>query len=102
MHAATNKMLENVWSTSYLLRNIYTGSGKIQECENHGDDMQMRQTDKLQWMMSQMSHTKQSHKSITQLNHTGQDDVMTKNGNPKQCFGCSRATQVLMETPETC
>ena len=33
-----------------VLRDIYAGSGKMQECENHADDVQMRQTDKLQWM----------------------------------------------------
>ena len=35
----------------------------------HVDNVQMRQTDESQWMMSQMSCTKQlhkSHKSITQ------------------------------------
>ena len=41
------------------------------EHENHVDDVQMRQTDKLQWMTSHTSHTKQSQKSIAQLNHTG-------------------------------
>ena len=55
------------------------------ECENHVDTVQMKQTDKLQWMMSQMSCAKQitnqSHKFITQINHTRWDDVMTKNGN---------------------
>ena len=40
------------------------------EFKNH-DDMQTRQTDEMQWMMSQTSHTKQLHKSIAQLNHTG-------------------------------
>ena len=28
------------------------------ECENYVDDILMRQMDKLQWMMSQMSHAK--------------------------------------------
>ena len=52
------------------------------ECENCADDVQMRQTDELQWMTSQTSHTtRQSHKSIAELNHIGSDDVMTKNGN---------------------
>ena len=41
----------------------------MQECENHVYDVQMRQTDESWWMTSQMSHTKQSHKSIAQLNH---------------------------------
>ena len=43
--------------------------GKLQECENHVNNVQMRLTDETWWMMSQTSHTKQSHKSITQLNH---------------------------------
>ena len=41
------------------------------ECENHADDVQMRQTDELLWMMSQSSHTKQLHKSVAQMNHMG-------------------------------
>ena len=51
------------------------------EDENGMDDVEMRQTDKSQWTMLQMSHTKQLHKSITQLNHMGLDDIITKNGN---------------------
>ena len=47
------------------------GSQKMWEHENHVDDVQMRQTDESWWMTSQMSHTKQLHKSITQLNHMG-------------------------------
>ena len=35
---------------------------------NHVHDMQMRQTDESPWMTSHTSHTKQLHKSITQLN----------------------------------
>ena len=57
------------------------GSGKTWEHENHADDMQTRQTDESWWMTSQMSHTKQLHKLITQLNCTGLDDIMTKNQN---------------------
>ena len=45
------------------------------------DDGQMRWTDKLPMMMSHRSRTSQSHKRITQTNHTKQDDVMSKNGN---------------------
>ena len=59
-------MWDILQSTVYLLSNVYAGSGKTQECENHADNMQMGQTDKLWWMMSQMSHANQSHKSITQ------------------------------------
>ena len=62
---------ENLWSTGYLHRNVYAGSGKMQEHENHTDNVQIRQTDESWWMMSQTSHTKESHKSIVQLNHTG-------------------------------
>ena len=51
---------------------MYTwDQGKMWEYENHVDDMQTRQTDELWWMTSQMSHTKQSHKLIAQLNHMG-------------------------------
>ena len=59
----------------------------MEEHENHAGDVQMRQTDESQWMMSQMSHTKQLHKSIcrkqlhksiAQINHTRLDDIMTK------------------------
>ena len=73
-------MSEILLSTICLLSNTYVGSGKMQECENHGDDMQMRQTDESWWMMSQTSHVKQSHKSIAQINWTRWDDIMTKNG----------------------
>ena len=59
---------------------------EIWEHENHADDVQTRQTGKSWWMVSQMYHTIQSHKSITQLNHTGLDDITTKNGNLGQCF----------------
>ena len=58
----------------------------MQEHENCVDDMQMMQTDESWWMMSQTSHTKQSHQSIVQINHTRWDDIMTKNGNHQQCF----------------
>ena len=44
---------------------------KMWEHESHADDVKMRQTDKSQWMTSQMSHTKQSDKSIGQLNCMG-------------------------------
>ena len=47
------------------------GITKIQECENCVNDVQMTLTDESWWMTSQMSHTKQLHKSITQLIHTG-------------------------------
>ena len=64
MHTTINKMWGNLWSTSYLLTNVYTGSGKTWEHETHMDNMQMQQIDELWWMTSQMSHTKQLHKSM--------------------------------------
>ena len=45
------------------------GSGKMWEYENCVDDVQTRQADQLWWMMSQVIHRKQLHKSIAQLNH---------------------------------
>ena len=81
-------------------------SWKTQEYENCANDMQTRQTDESQGMMSQMSHTKQSHKSITQLNHMGwvMNGMMsqTRLEITNDAFRCSTATQVLMESPETC
>ena len=66
MHATINEMEENLWSTGYLYGNVHAGSGKMQERENHVDDMQMRQTDESWWMSSQLIHTK----TITQIDHT--------------------------------
>ena len=42
------------------------------EHENSADNVQKKQTDELQWMMLQMSHAKQSHKSIAHIHHTNQ------------------------------
>ena len=67
-------------NTSGLLGNIDVGMGY------DVDDGQMTWTDKSQMMTSHWSHTSQSHKRIAQTNHTNQDDVMSKNGNDKQCF----------------
>ena len=58
--------------TSYLLGNVDAG---IREFAGTGycvDDMQMMQTDKSQMMTSCGSHTKQSRKAITQINHTNE------------------------------
>ena len=51
-------MWEISQNTGHLLGNVYMGSGKMQAHENCVDDVQTRQTDELQWMMSQTSHTK--------------------------------------------
>ena len=61
-------MWEISWNTGYLLGNIYVGIGEIAGMGYHVNDVQMMQTDELQLMMSQGSHTKQSHKLITQIN----------------------------------
>ena len=71
MHATINKTWENLWNTSNLLGNVYAGSQKTWECENHVDNVWMRQTHESCWMASRTSHTKQLYKSIEQLNHTG-------------------------------
>ena len=52
------QMWEILWSTVYLLGNIYVGSGKYGNMKDHVDDVQMRQTDLSQWMTSQKSHAK--------------------------------------------
>ena len=68
--------------------------------------MQMMQTIELQLMTSHGSPTKQSHKSITQMNCTNKlhKTIMEdkKMSHPRMemmnnAFGCSRATQVHME-----
>ena len=65
------------------------------------DDMQRKQTVESQLMMSQGSHTKQSHKSITQIDRTRQDDVMSNNGNVKQCFQMLQSNSGAYGGPET-
>ena len=55
----------------------FTGMG------NHVNEGQTRRTDKLQMMTSPRGHRSQSHKQITQMNHSKQDDVTPKNGNDK-------------------
>ena len=71
-------MGEISWNTSYLRGNIYMGMGEIAGMGYHVDDMQTMQTVKPQLMTSCGSHTKRSHKSITQIDCTRQDDVMSK------------------------
>ena len=38
MHTTIDEIQENSWRTGSLLRNIYVGSRKMQEHENHTDD----------------------------------------------------------------
>ena len=58
--------------TGYLLSNVYAANGEFTGTGYHVDNMQMIQTVKSQLMMSWGSCTKQSHKSIAQMNRTKQ------------------------------
>ena len=66
--------------------------------EYHADDVQMMQTDESQMAMSR---TWESHKSITQINRTKQDGVMSKNGNDKQHFRMLQSNSGAYGGPET-
>ena len=67
----------------------------------HVDNGQTTQTDESQMMTSRWSRTSQSHKSITQTNHTKHDDVMSRNGNDKQCFQMLQSNSGAYGGPET-
>ena len=67
--------------TSYLLRNVDAGIQEFTGTGYHVDNVQTMWTDESQMMTSCGSHTKQLHKSITQMNRTKQDDVTSKNEN---------------------
>ena len=56
----------------------FWNSWRMGYCVN---DMQTTQTVESQRMTSCGSRRSQSHKSITQMNRTKQDDIMSKNGN---------------------
>ena len=88
-------------NTSYLLSNVYMGIVEFTGTGYHVDDVQMIQTVKSQLMTSQGSCMNQSHKSITQTNHTRQDDVMSKNGNDEQCFQMLQSNSSVYGGPET-
>ena len=60
-YTTINNMWEISQNTSYLLGSIDMGIEEFMGAEYHVDD-------KLQLMMSCGSHTKRSHKSITQTN----------------------------------
>ena len=68
---------------------------------NHENEGQMRRTDELQMMMSCRGCTSESHKRITQTNHTKQDDVTPKNRNDKQRFGVIQSNSGAYGVPET-
>ena len=42
-----------------------------------------------------------SHKSIAQMNHTKQDDVMSKNGSDERCFRMLQSNSGVYGGPET-
>ena len=72
--------------TSYLLGNIDVGIWEFMGTGYCVDDEQMMRTDESQMMTSCGSRTNKSHEQIAQNDRTKQDDIMSKNGNDKQCF----------------
>ena len=88
-------------NTGYLLENVDAGTQEFMGTGNGVDDRQMRWTDKSQMMMSHWGRTSQSHKRITQMNRTKQDDVTSKTGNDKQCFGMLQSNSGAYGVPET-
>ena len=88
-------------NTSYLLGNVDVGTQEFAGTGNRVNDRQMRWTDDSQMMTSHRGRTSQSHKSIAQVNHTKQDDVMSKNGNDKRCFGMLQSNSDVYGVPET-
>ena len=82
-YATINDMQEISWKTGYLFGNVYAVIGGIEGMGYCVDHEQTIQTVESQLMMSSGSHTKQTQKSIAQMNRTRQDDVTSKNGNDK-------------------
>ena len=69
-YAAINDMREISQNTGYLLGNIDVGIQEFTGMGYHVNNVQMMPPVESQLMMSCGSHTKQSHKSIAQTNHT--------------------------------
>ena len=88
-------------NNSYLLGNVDAGTQEFVGTGNHVNNRQMRWTDESQMMMSRQGHTSQSHKRITQTNHTNQDDITSKNGNDKRRFGMLQSNSGAYGVPET-
>ena len=91
---------------SYLLGNVHVGIEEFTGTGYHVDNVQMMQTTESQLMTSCGSRTKQSHKSIAQMNHTNKSHKTIVQDKMTSCprmemtndaFRCSRATQVHME-----
>ena len=68
---------------------------------NRVNEGQTRWTDELQMMTSRRGRTGESHKRITQTNHTKQDDVTPKSGNNKRRFGVLQSNSGAYGVPET-
>ena len=88
-------------NTGYLLRNIDMGTQEFTGMGNHVDNGQTTWTDKSQMITSCRGHTSQSHKQITQMNHTKQDDITSKNGNDKRHFQMLQSNSGAYGVPET-
>ena len=69
--------------------------------ENHVNNGQRRRIDESQMMMSHQGHTSQSHKGIAQTKRTKQDDITSKNGNDKPCFGMLQSNSGAYGVSET-
>ena len=85
----------------YLLGNVDAGTQEFTGTGNCVNDGRMRWTDESQMMTSCQSRTSQLHKQIAQTNRTKQDDVMSKNGNDKRCFGMLQSNSGAYGVPET-
>ena len=88
-------------NTGYLLRNIDAGTQEFAGMGNYVDDGQTTWTDESLMMMSHRGCTSQSHKRIAQMDHTKQDDVMSKNGNDEQHFQMLQSNSGAYGVPET-
>ena len=71
-YATINDTQEISWKTGYLLGNIYAGIWEFVGMGYHVDDMQTMPPVESQLMTSWGRCTKQSHKSIAQMNRTKQ------------------------------
>ena len=89
-------------NTGYLLGNIDVGTQEFAGMGYCVDDGQTTWTGESQMMMSCWSRSSQSHKRIAQMNHTKQDDVMSKNGNDERCFQMLQSNSGAYGGPETC
>ena len=88
-------------NTGYLLGKIGAGTQEFAGTGNHVNNRQTRWTDELQLMMSRWGRTSQLHKQIAQTNQTKQDDITSKNGNDKRCFGMLQNNSGAYGIPET-